>query len=314
MTLTTATSTGGDSIRRLRWSRQRRHTALVGAAFLAPLLLGLLVFRAFGFGYNVYLSFTRTGAFGPSQWVGLENFERLAGDALFLQAVGNTVKFVALGVPAIVVVSLFSAVLLHRVSRGSTLLRTVLFLPAVTMPVSILLVFQWLFNTDYGLINAAITGAGGDRVNWFGTDFGVTLVFVVAMTYMSSAIPMLIVLSNLQAIPTMYREAAMLDGATHLRLFRHITLPLLTPSLFYVTTTNIISMFQMFSLPYVLLPEGAQGLRFGQTLVHYYFNAAFSFSGQRGYAAAISIALLGLILVVTLVNFGLQKKWVNYDH
>lgn len=294
-------------------NRQRRQQILVGLLFLAPLVLGLLVFRFFGFAYNAYLSFTQTGAFGPSTWIGLDNYARLARDAIFRQAVGNTIKFVIFGVPAIVVVSLLTALLLHRVSRGSTLIRTVLFLPAVTLPVSTLLVFAWLFNTDYGLVNALISAVGGERVNWFGSDVGITTVFVLAMVYMSCAIPMLIILANLQAIPVSYVEAARIDGAKPWQSFRHITLPLLTPSIFYVTTTNIISMFQMFSLPYILLPEGAQGLRFGQTIVHYYYQAAFFFTGQRGYAAAISIALMGLILLVTVINFGLQKKWVTYD-
>lgn len=313
MTSLSAVRPDGVQTGRRRVTRHDRRRILVGVAFLAPLVVGLLIFRAFGFVYNVYLSFTRAAAFGTPQWIGWDNYVRLASDALFLQAVGNTVKFVVIGVPAIVVVSLLSALLLHRISRGSSVVRTILFLPAVTMPVSTLMVFAWLFNTDYGLVNAVVTVLGGERVNWFGQDAGVTLIFVVAMVYMSCAIPMIILLSNLQAIPVSYREAAMIDGATSRQAFRHVTLPLLTPSIFYVTTTNIISMFQMFSLPYVLLPEGAQGLRFGQTIVHYYFNAAFQFSGQRGYAAAISIALMVMILVITVINFGLQKKWVTYD-
>lgn len=313
MTTVAPTSSGGGRTGRRRMKPHELKRILVGVAFLVPLVAGLLVFRAFGFVYNVYLSFTRAAAFGTPQWIGWDNYTRLSTDALFLQAVGNTVKFVVIGVPAIVIVSLLSALLLHKISRGSTVVRTILFLPAVTMPVSTLMVFAWLFNTDYGLVNAIIAALGGDRVNWFGQDAGVTLIFVLAMVYMSCAIPMIILLSNLQSIPVSYREAAMIDGATARQAFRHVTLPLLTPSIFYVTTTNIISMFQMFSLPYVLLPEGAQGLRFGQTIVHYYFNAAFQFSGQRGYAAAISIALLLMILIITAINFGLQKKWVTYD-
>jgi multiple sugar transport system permease protein len=299
---------------RLRLSRPARHRLIVGGLFLAPLVIGLLVFRLFGLVYNVYLSFTRTGSFGPSQWIGTENFRELLGDELFRNAVLNTVKFVVLGVPPIVVVSILCALLLERAGRGAGPVRTILFLPAVTLPVSTMLVFAWIFNTDHGIVNGMLTALGSGPVNWFGTNAGVTTVFVVVMTYTSCAVPMLIVLANLQTIDPMYYEAAALDGAGPLQVFRHVKLPLLTPSIFYVTTTNIISMFQMFSLVYVLLPDSSHGLRFGQTIVHYYYQNAFVYAGERGYAAAISLVLFAMILVVTLINFRLQKYWVHYDH
>lgn len=297
-----------------RLSRPDRHRLIVGSLFLAPLVIGLLVFRLFGLAYNVYLSFTRTGSFGPSQWIGTENFRELLTDDLFHNAVLNTVKFVVLGVPPIVVASILCALLLERAGRGAGPVRTILFLPAVTLPVSTMLVFAWIFNTDHGIVNGLLSTLGVGSVNWFGTNAGLTTVFVVIMTYTSCAVPMLIVLANLQSIPSTYFEAATLDGASALQVLRHIKLPLLTPSIFYVTTTNIISMFQMFTLVYVLLPESSHGLRFGQTIVHYYYQNAFVYAGERGYAAAISLVLFAMILLVTLINFRLQKYWVNYDH
>lgn len=297
-----------------RLSRPDRHRLIVGSLFLAPLVIGLLVFRLFGLAYNVYLSFTRTGSFGPSQWIGTENFQELLTDDLFRNAVLNTAKFVVLGVPPIVVASILCALLLERAGRGAGPVRTILFLPAVTLPISTMLMFAWIFNTDHGIVNALLSAFGVGSVNWFGTNAGVTTVFVVIMTYTSCAVPMLVVLANLQSIPSTYFEAATLDGASALQVLRHIKLPLLTPSIFYVTTTNIISMFQMFTLVYVLLPETSHGLRFGQTIVHYYYQNAFVYAGERGYAAAISLVLFAIILLVTLINFRLQKYWVNYDH
>ena len=310
-----AQGAAGEAARRVRSRRGRFiRQFLVGAAFLAPLVLGLLVFRVFALGYNVYLSFTETGAFGAPRWIGTENYLELLDDGLFRQSVVNTLKFVVLGVPPIVVASIGAAMVLNMRGRATGTIRTILFLPAVTLPVATLLIFAWMFNTDYGIVNSLLQALGGDAMNWFGTNTGVTTVFVVTMTYLSCSIPMLVILANLQSISPEYYEAAALDGASGPRQFWHITLPLITPSIFYVTTTNIISMFQMFSLAFVLLPEGSSGLRFGQTIVHYYYTTAFVYSGQRGYAAAISLVLFAMILVVTLINFRLQKLWVHYDN
>lgn len=300
------------SSRGRRLPPKRRKELLLGLAFLSPLILGLLIFRVFALLYNVYLAFTKTGAFGPSKWIGLNNFHELFGDSLFVNSLLNTLKFVVFGVPPIVIVSIGCALLLNR-KGGGGFIRTILFLPAVTLPVSTMLVFAWIFNTDNGIINGALTMIGHNPINWFGTNAGVTVVFILLMTYMSCAVPMLVILANLQGISESYYEAAKLDGASAWRVFWHIKLPLLTPSIFYVVTTNIISMFQMFSLPFVLLPENSAGLRYGQTIVHYFYQNAFVYSGQRGYAAAISLVLFIMILIATMVNFRMQKMWVHYD-
>ncbi|WP_441668792.1 carbohydrate ABC transporter permease [Gulosibacter sp.] len=259
------------------------------------------------------MSFTEAGAFGPAEYIGLENYSELVGDSTFHQAIINTLKFVALGVPAIVVVSLGAALLLNMKIKHIGAFRTILFLPAVTLPVVLFMAFGWMFNTDYGIVNGFVQMLGGEPVNWFGSNVGVTTVFIVVMTYSSFSVPMLVILSGLTQIPEAYFEAAEIDGATPWQVFLHIKLPLLTPSIFYVATTNIISMFQMFSLVYIMLPESSAGMQYGQTIVHYYYQHAFVYSGGRGYAAALSIALFFMILVITAITFRLQKYWVVYD-
>ncbi|MDO5676469.1 MAG: sugar ABC transporter permease [Propionibacteriaceae bacterium] len=291
----------------------RRRNILPGILFLLPLVSGVLVFKAYGFGLNLWMSFTEAGAFGPATFIGLDNFRRLIGDSNFHQAVINTSKFVVLGVPAIVIVALIAALMLNVKIKTIGLFRTILFLPAVTLPVALYMGFSWIFNTDYGIVNGFVQMLGGQPVNWFGTNVGVTTVFIVVMTYASFSVPMLVLLAGLTQIPESYYEAASIDGATPWKIFWHIKLPLLTPSIFYVATTNIITMFQMFSLVYIMLPESSAGMQFGQTIVHYYYQNAFVYSGSRGYAAALSIALFLMILIITGITFRLQKYWVTYD-
>lgn len=309
MTMTKAEARPGRRERRLR-----RRDLRAGLLFLAPLAAGLLVFKAFGFGYNIYLSFTRAGAFGRPQWIGMRNYQELFSDPQFGRALVNTLRFVVLGVPPIVVVSLAAALLLQKRVRGIGFFRSVLFLPAVTLHVAVYLIFAWMFNTQFGIVNSVLDLLGIGGVNWFGSRAGVTAVLVMVMTYTSFSTPMLVMLAGLNDIPESYFEAARIDGATRWQQFWLIKLPLLTPAIFYVGTTNIISMFQMFTPVFVMLPAESTGLQYGETIVYYYYTNAFVYTGARGYASAISVVLFALILMVTLVAFRMQKRWVHYEN
>ncbi len=293
----------------LRW----RH-ASTGYLFLLPLFVGLAVFRIYAFGYNVWLSFTKAGAFGPPRFVGMDNYRRLLSDSQLVVALYNTLKFALIAVPGVVVVSLLCALLMQYRFRGESVFRAIVFLPAVCLPTAIILVFGWLFQTQYGLVNAAVEAVGSSPISWFGSEAGVTTVVSIIVVYLSFSVPAIILYAGMQDIPSDVYEAAMLDGAGPVRRFFSITLPLLTPSLFFVILTSTIGILKLFDTVYILLPpvDHSVATNYGLTLVYYYYYLAFIDAGQRGYAAAVSLFLLALILGVSIVLLRLQRRFVHY--
>jgi multiple sugar transport system permease protein len=299
--------------RRVKRRGLGRRDVSVGYLFLLPLLIGLLVFRFYGFGYNVWLSFNKAGAFGPATFVGLDNYARMFSDGQLLVALANTFKFVILVVPLVIIVSLLCATLMKTRFRGESAFRAIVFLPAVCLPTAMIFVFAWLFQTQYGLINGALKAIGASPVSWLGSSTGVAVLVTVAVVYLSFSVPTIILFAGMQDIPTEVYEAAALDGASPVRRFFSITLPLLGPSLFFVILTTTIGVLKLFDVVYLLLPpEQSTSVNFGMTVLYYYYQLAFLGVGQRGYAAAISLLLFVLILVVSLIMFRVQRRFVHY--
>ncbi|MET4783163.1 sugar ABC transporter permease [Glaciihabitans sp. UYNi722] len=290
-----------------------RRDALIGFLFLIPLLAGLLLFRFYGFAYNVWLSFTKAGAFGPPQFIGWGNYQQLFSDSQLAVAVVNTFKFAIIIVPVVIVVSLLCATVMQYKFRGQSAFRAIVFLPAVFLPTAIIFVFGWLFQTQYGLINTTISSLGSSPVSWLGSSTGVTVVITVIVVYLSFSVPTIILYAGMQEIPTEMYEAATLDGARPVRRFFSITLPLLSPSLFFVILTTTIGVLKLFDVPYLLLPpEQSTSVNYGMTVLYYYYQLAFVGIGQRGYAAAVSLVLFVLILAVSLIMFRVQRRFVHY--
>jgi multiple sugar transport system permease protein len=288
---------------------------ITGFLFLLPLTIGLLVFRVYGFFENFYMSFTKSGALGASKFIGLENYQNLLGDQQFWLSLFNTFKFVLICIPIILVLSILSAVLLNTKMKFIPGLRTIYFLPAVILPVAVMQVFMWLFNTDYGLVNSILNQLGFDKVSWFSSNVGLTVIFTIIIVYLNFSVPTFIFLGGLKEIPKSYYEAASVDRVSKIKQFFYITLPMLTPSIFYVIVIQTISLFKLFDVPYVMLPpdNAGIGLNYVKTIVYYYYQNAFQYPDARGYASAISIVLFVIILIVTIVFFHLQKKWVHYE-
>lgn len=299
--------------RRVRRRGLGRRDGLVGYLFLAPLLVGLLVFRFYGFGYNVWLSFTKAGAFGPPKPNGIDNYQEMLADSQLGVALLNTFKFAIIVVPAVVIVSLLCASLMQYRYRGDSVFRAIVFLPAVCLPTAIIFVFGWIFQTQSGVVNSALRGIGAAPVSWFGSATGVAVVVSIAVLYLSFSVPTIILYAGMQDIPNEVYEAATLDGAGSVRRFFSMTLPLLGPSLFFVILTTTIGVLKLFDVVYLLLPpEQSTSVNFGMTILYYYYQLAFLGVGQRGYAAAISLVLFVLILVVSLIMFRLQRRFVHY--
>lgn len=305
----------GKGVRRAIARRRLSHReAMIGYLLLIPLFAGLLVFRVYGFGYNIWLSFMNAGAFGAPKFAGLANYEKLLTDNQLRVAIANTFKFAVIAVPGVVVVSLALATLMQHRFRGQSVFRAIVFLPAVCLPTAAILVFGWMFQTQYGLVNSALQAMGASPVSWFGSASGVTVVVSLLVVYLSFSVPTIILYAGMQDISPDLYEAATLDGAGPSKQFFSITLPLLTPSLFFVIITTTIGVLKLFDVVYVLLPpvDHSVSLNYGFTLVYYYFYLAFLETGQRGYAAAVSLVLLVIILAVSIVLMRLQRRFVHY--
>ncbi|HPY12289.1 MAG TPA: sugar ABC transporter permease [Sphaerochaeta sp.] len=290
-------------------SRQEGRAALF---FLFPLLLGLSIFYFYSFIRNIYYSFTDLGSFGTAHFIGLENYARLFKDPKFYLSLSNTITYVLICVPAIVILATVEAYLLSRLKSGSTVFRTVLFLPAITMPAAIGILWRWLFNYKFGLINVLLNALHIKSVAWLSEPNVVLYSISIVLIWSMIATQMVILLSGLQNIPVMYYEAALIDGASSWQSFFRITLPLLSPTLFFVITISIINVFQIFDFIFLMIRSTALAIQYSMSLVYYFYDRSFV-AFEKGYGVAISLVLFIIILIVTIVQFVMQKRWVHYQ-
>lgn len=290
----------------------RRREVRTGYLMIAPLMAGIIVFFIGAFFQNIYFSFTNKSSFGKPKFVGLENYVRLFSDKSFYQSFGNTILYVVICVPIVVILAILVAVLLNSKVKGIGIFRVCIFLPAVTLPAAIGLLWKWLMNYKFGIFNEILGRFGIEPIPWLsGADivlFSVSIVFIWA----SVAYQVIVLLAGLQGIPVCYWEAAMIDGATSWQRFFKITLPLLSPTIFFVCVTTVISVFQIFDFIYLMIPQGSSGTESSRSLVTYFFEQSFV-KFNKGYGAAISIMLFLFILVITVLQLIGQKKVVFYD-
>jgi multiple sugar transport system permease protein len=277
---------------------------------LLPTLLGL-AFGAFGsILATIGLSLYKWDLLTPPVYVGLDNFKALAEDSLFVQSLRNTVIFSFTYVPLVIVISLVVAMLLNRKIKGVSFFRVIYFLPVVSSAVSVGLVWLWIYSRDTGLLNYIITSLGGQPVRWLSAQ---NALFAVVIVNVWGAIGegMIIFLAGLQSIPKDYYEAAEVDGARSWHLFRHITLPLITPSIFFQTIISTINAFQAFEYVYILTRTGNNSSN-TPTLVYSIYRNGFNYF-RMGTASAQAIVLAIIIFVLTLIYFQLQRRLVFYE-
>lgn len=310
-----APASAGRAQGRRSW-RHKRSEALWAYLLIAPTGLGLAVFYLWPVLQTAYFSFTEWGPFGGHEWIGLENYRTLVRDGEALRALANTVLYTVLGLAGIPVAVVFAALLNRRRLRGVAVYRMLFFLPMVTMPVAAAMVWRWLYNGDYGLINYVLSIVGIHGPHWIADPATALYALAAVGIWSTLGYNLIIFLAGMQAIPREYYEAAAIDGAGPLVQFRRITLPLLSPSIFFVSVLSVIGSLQLFDLVYVIGGSG-QAARNNpaypriQTVVALFYEKAFS-SNDRGYAAAIVMALLLLIVALTAVQFRLQRRWVHY--
>ena len=304
------------TIKPARAPRRRRHPGARGERiwafnFLAPFIVGISVFYYVAIVASSYLSLTRYNLLKPPTWIGLDNYRFLIGNEIFRKALWNTAKLTLVGVPATIVLVVGLGLALNSKIRFQGAYRLVFFLPLVTMPVASAIVWRWMYSPDTGLFDQLLSPLGVDRVEWLSRP-GTALWAVLAMeVWRQSGLFLLIVLSGLQNIPEVYYEAATVDGASAWQRFRYVTLPLLSPSLFFLAVTGSIAAFQTFDAVIVLTPGGGP-LNSTRTVVFDIYGNAFE-NLRMGRAAAASLLLMVVILAVTAMQFRIQKRWVHYE-
>lgn len=279
---------------------------------IAPAFLGLTALYVWPFLSTLLKSFMNVPVFGPGQFNGVDNYVKLIGDPDLWQALGNSARYtviVLLGIPLAIVF----AALIQQVSRGRAIYRVLFFLPVVTLPVAVGMVWRFILNGDFGLLNYLLSLIGIPGEYWVADARFAVYAFAVVGIWMGLGVNLIILGAGLQNIPTVLYEATSLDGAGRVRQFFSITLPLLSPSVFFVTVLTTISALQMFDLVYIMLGSiNNTALGGSKTIVYLFYEAAFV-QFKQGYAAAIAVVLLVIIMAVTAVQFLLQKKWVIYD-
>ncbi len=291
-------------------SRQARRD-LEGWLFISPVVIGMLAFYFVPTLFSLYTSFTNWDGLTKRDWVGLFNYERLlTRDKAFRNTIQNTVFYVLGHIPLTIGIALGLSLLCHRKMRGVTLFRTAYFLPVVTNVVAISLVWSFFFAPDTGPLNWAIGLFGANGPSWLSSTTWAMPAIIIVSVWFGVGYPMVILLAGLQGIPEVYYEAAKIDGASSWWRFRSITLPLLTPTLFFLTITQFISSFQVFGIIYVMTSGGPANST--EVYIHNLYKNAFQFS-RMGYASAMAWLLFLVIGMVSLAQWKLQKYWVHYD-
>jgi multiple sugar transport system permease protein len=278
--------------------------------YLLPTIVGLVLFTAGAVVVSFVMSFSQWDIISPPLWVWADNYVQLWHSDLFWQVFWNTLYFVVLAVPFSVVFSLALALLVNTRLRGIMFFRTAYFLPVVSSMIAVALVWSWIFNGDYGLLNYLLRTLFGLRgPAWLDSTSWALPAMVIVTVWRGLGYSMVIFLAGLQNIPADLYHAATIDGAGAWRKFRHVTLPMLSPTTFFVLVITFINSFQVFEQTYVLTKGGPANAT--MTLSYYIYQNAFQFF-QMGKAAALSYVLFALVFAVTLVQFRIQKRWVFY--
>ncbi len=291
--------------------RQKRSIFLWGWAFLLPTIAGLMILNIIPIFQTIWQTFFKTGAFGRGNvFIGLDNYKEMFADPDVWQALLNTFKYAIIEVPLSIALALIVAVLLNRQIHARTVYRTIYFLPMVAAPAAVAMVWRWLYNSEFGLLNHLLKSIGANPVTWLSNPN--TAFISVAMVGVWSVLGynMVLFLAGLQEIPQDYYEAAEIDGANKISQFFNITIPLLSPTMFFVTVTRIIASLQVFDSIYIMMDRTNPALPKTQSLVYLFYKYSFQES-NRGYGSTVVLLLLVVILIITVIQLRLQKRWAS---
>lgn len=291
-------------------TRSQRQELAKGVLFASPWIIGFLVFTAYAVAASLYYSFCRYDILSPPQWIGLRNYTRLVtDDEVFATSLWNTLYMVVFGLPLGLAGSLAISLLLNARVRGIAVYRTVFYIPSLVPAVALATLWLWLLNTDIGLVNVLLRKVGIAGPGWL-TDPAWAKPALILMGLWGVGGSAIIYLAGLQGIPEHLYEAAELDGAGAVTKFRHVTLPMLSPVIFFNLVMGLIGSFQYFTQVYIMTNGGPQDSTLFYAL--YLFNRAFV-DLKMGYASAMAWILFVITLACTLVVFKTSARWVYYE-
>lgn len=292
-------------------SKALRRNRLTGYTFLLPNILGFLIFICLPVCASFLMSFTEWNGFGEIKWAGISNYTHLWRDETFRISLFNSLIMTAVSVPVTLFLAILAAVALNKGLRGVKIFRTAIFLPHITATIAVAVVWQLLYNPTMGPINGILRSIGIDNPPmWLAsTQWALASVIIVSIWH-SIGYYMVLYLAGLQGIPKDLYEAAEIDGAGKVAQFRKITVPMLSPVIFFTVIMGIINSFKVFDLVFVLT-KGGPGRSTHMLVYDIYYTAFQRF--EYGYASAMAYVLFTIILIITLIQFRGQKRWVNYS-
>lgn len=298
---------GASARRRRRLWRQ----VSLGLLFIAPWLIGFLALTLYPFFSSLYYSFTSYNILSAPRWVGLQNYQNLLADPKFVASIRNTLYYTVIAVPLGVVLATGLALLYNQKVPGRPVFRTLMYVPLIVPPVATALLWQWIFNPQVGLLNAVLAKFGITGPTWLGDPHWSKIALII-MAQWGVGGSVLLLLAALQDVPRQLYEAAEIDGASLWQKFWHVTLPMISPVVFFISITGIISAFQVFTEAFIV--SGGEGGPVNSTLFYslYLFQQAFRFFNM-GYASAMAWLLFLAVLLVTLIVFRSSAKVVFYD-
>ena len=278
--------------------------------YTAPWLIGFFVLTLYPIVYSFYLMFTDMNLTGVGKFIGLENLKyAFTDDPLFIKAFINTLKYVVMFVPSSIILAFFVALLLSKKVKGLGFFRTAFYIPYITSGVAVTILWGWIYQKDYGIINYVLSLFGIKGVNWLG-DKNIAMISIVILSLWTIGNNIIIMLAGIQDIPQSYYESAQIDGAGAIRQIFSITLPLCTPTIYFNLIVTIIAAFQVFQQPLILTNGGP--LNSTYTAAIHMYNNGFLY-GNMGYASMMAWSLFVVIMVITLVVISTSKYWVFYD-
>ena len=279
---------------------------------IAPTIIGLLILNIYPFFETIILSLQKSQGLGPVKFVGLKNYQKLLSDKQIWQSTVNTLYYMLLTVPVGVFLALILAVLLNTKIRGRDVYRAIYFLPMVAAPAAVAMVWKWIFNAEAGILNQFLGLFGVGRINWLSDPNTALLSCAIIGIWSAVGYDLVLILAGLQSIPTSYYEASEIDGANAVQRFFHVTVPLISPTLFFVVMMRMMNSVKQFDTIYLLIKSNNPAYKKGVTLMVLFYREAFE-KFNKGYASAIVLFSFVIIMIFTALQFVAEKKLVHYE-
>jgi multiple sugar transport system permease protein len=291
-------------------SKRERKNEIQFYLYISPWIIGFIIFLLYPFIYSLYLAFTNTQAITVGEFIGFENIYKMFQDDVFMLSIRNTFYYAFISVPLRVILSLGIAMLINQKLAGINVFRTLFYMPYVISGVAMTIVWGWIFNSTYGIFNNVLALFGIVGPNWLGDSKIVMNTFII-MSLWHTGSTIIIFLAGLQDVPTTLYESAKIDGAGKWKRFTHITVPLITPTIYFNVLLGFIGAFQMFMEPMILTDGGP--VNGSETMVMQIYRNGFQYQNM-GYASMLAWFLFIIIFIFMQIYNITSKKWVFYNN